>query len=234
MVRMVTGCWCHWELPRAWRPTVHSQCQSETDTRSKERALSSEISHNERNNGWKNGKTLCSFFIPFRLELCPFIDPLIMWLSDMTPSPAHTRVWPLLSCLCPGGLLSWWEPHIIGFVVCANYIHHQSPIIGSLSHSNWDFLSPSCHHHSYQSGSVNIWGQDCFITGKCFLHDLTTCSESLPQWRLSYKVQRELYLLEKSLNMILKKSVGILIICPAVIWLPLPQISISLLAGNVD
>ena len=30
MARMVTGCWWHWELPGAWRPTVHSLCQSET------------------------------------------------------------------------------------------------------------------------------------------------------------------------------------------------------------
>ena len=121
------------------------------------------------------------FYLILMFYVVPPPPPIDCWSDHVTewlwPQARHTSCRSLTTelfvpCVVCSQHSWWWEPHIIGFVVCANYIRHQAPIIGSLSHSNWDFLSPSCHHNSYQSGSVNIWGQDCFITGKCFLHDL--------------------------------------------------------------
>ena len=203
--------------PGPWRPTVH-QSVSIRDTPRKHRAVSAE-KQNERNNETHCSNYFSSF--PFWLVFS-LIHCCSDHVTDPKPGTHHRRSLTTTAELFVCGLQSWWEPHIIGFVVCANYIHHQAPIIGSLSHSNWDFLSPSCHHDSYQRGSVNIWGQDCFITGKCFLHDLTTCSESLPQFQFMIQTCRIRNTLNLSMYMSLKKSFGILIICPAVIWLPLP------------
>ena len=119
----------HRMLPLGTAPglqTNSAQCQSETDTTRKHRAVSSEILRKGRNNILKTAKKVLSSY--------PITHSLLLWSCDCVtwPQARHTRdrVWPLLDCLCPGGLQSWREPHIIGFVVCANYIRHQSPLSG--------------------------------------------------------------------------------------------------------
>ena len=166
-----------------------------------------------------------------------------MWLNDCDPKPGthHAGVWPLLSCLCSCVVCSqhswWWEPHIIGFVVCANYIHHQAPIIGSLSHSNWDFLSPSCHHDSrIRAGQWTFEARIVLLQVNASFMILTTCSRSEPQSQFRYLVWTNLLEFEthwiceekseKEFWHIKYLSSGYLT--------PLPQISISLLAGNMD
>ena len=129
----------------------------------------------------------------------------------LSPSPVHagrprlTTAQLFIPCVVCCSMLG---PHIIGFVVCANYIHHQPPIIGSLSHSNWDFLSPSCHHGVNQRGSVNIWGRNCFITGKCFLHDPTTCPETwnIPIISFNYRYEENIKLATCWIIMSLEES----------------------------
>lgn len=83
----------HRMLPLGTAPglqTNSAQCQSETDTTRKHRAVSSEILRKGRNHGWKTANKVLSFSSSWALPIHCFSDHVTVW-PDPKPGTHETE-----------------------------------------------------------------------------------------------------------------------------------------------